>query len=629
MINQGITSLDTGAPNITYTGNEGVKSPEQEQQMMMAQLQEEYDKYVFEMEEQGIQPMSIEQFIEQIMAEGQMSSKGPVLPNDPTEPVNPFQPKPIGPVLPDRQMAAFGGIMGLDQRKQYGIGSKFKRAFNKVTKPFTKLSQKLMPRELAGIAQFAAPFAGPYAPLLYAAGAAKQRGKINPMMLAMMAAPYARMTPGEGLSYGTAANNPGSYGLRDLITGGGRGSSYTGESLFDKVGAGDYGLKTDEFIFGKPRDVEFMQPQGPTKEVITGSQDPGTIIRAGNIPGQNVVTDATSGLIGKGGEMYQALGGSGDVGIADTIIGQKAFLDAAGDPSMLKLGSWAIGIVSGIKAGKYKDEQDAADAAEAAALAADSEASEATLQAARDWAIETFGSMSVYADGGRIGFASGTKDPSDVIEGMDNELNPGIIDSILKGVDKDHGYRLIHEIQDYKYGGTDSLEQPPMSMEETIKALEAKWDAEIKQGMEPGSYNDGFMYFQDMGIYNKEDIRRRVELGYDSAKGPESSEGIMTAADGGRINKNMGGEFNMPPAGLSSLQTQQSDVTPQGMELDLRGGGFIPIGKAEKADDVPARVSKNEFVFTADAVKAAGGGSVNEGAKRMYDTMKRLESQVG
>ena len=51
--------------------------------------------------------------------------------------------------------------------------------------------------------------------------------------------------------------------------------------------------------------------------------------------------------------------------------------------------------------------------------------------------------------------------------------------------------------------------------------------------------------------------------------------------------------------------------------------------KAEKADDVPARVSKNEFVFTADAVKAAGGGSVNEGAKRMYDTMKRLESQVG
>ena len=143
MIDQGITTLDTGAPDITYEGNEGVKSPEQEQQMMMAQLQEEYDKYVFEMEEQGIQPMSIEQFIEQIMAEGQMSSKGPVLPNDPTEPVNPFQPKPIGPVLPDRQMAAFGGIMGLDQRRQYGLGSSFKKAFNKV---ITEINAKRISR---------------------------------------------------------------------------------------------------------------------------------------------------------------------------------------------------------------------------------------------------------------------------------------------------------------------------------------------------------------------------------------------------------------------------------------------------------------------------------------------------
>ncbi len=77
-----------------------------------------------------------------------------------------------------RQMAAFGGIMGLDNRKQYGIGSKFKRAFNKVTKPFVKVSQKLMPKELAGISQMAAPFLGPvYGPLLMAAGQAKQKRK--------------------------------------------------------------------------------------------------------------------------------------------------------------------------------------------------------------------------------------------------------------------------------------------------------------------------------------------------------------------------------------------------------------------------------------------------------------------
>jgi hypothetical protein len=65
-----------------------------------------------------------------------------------------------------------------------------------------------------------------------------------------------------------------------------------------------------------------------------------------------------------------------------------------------------------------------------------------------------------------------------------------------------------------------------------------------------------------------------------------------------------------------------------GREMDMRGGGFIPIGKKERADDVPARLSKNEFVMTADAVRAAGGGSVNKGAKRMYDLMNNLEARV-
>ena len=65
-----------------------------------------------------------------------------------------------------------------------------------------------------------------------------------------------------------------------------------------------------------------------------------------------------------------------------------------------------------------------------------------------------------------------------------------------------------------------------------------------------------------------------------------------------------------------------------GKEMDLRGGGFVPIGKKERADDVPARLSKNEFVMTADAVRAAGGGSVNKGAKRMYNLMNTLEARA-
>ncbi len=65
-------------------------------------------------------------------------------------------------------------------------------------------------------------------------------------------------------------------------------------------------------------------------------------------------------------------------------------------------------------------------------------------------------------------------------------------------------------------------------------------------------------------------------------------------------------------------------------EMDFRQtGGFVPpIGVKEKADDIPAMLSNNEFVFTADAVRAAGGGSVNKGAQKMYNLMKSLENKV-
>ena len=64
-----------------------------------------------------------------------------------------------------------------------------------------------------------------------------------------------------------------------------------------------------------------------------------------------------------------------------------------------------------------------------------------------------------------------------------------------------------------------------------------------------------------------------------------------------------------------------------GQEMDLRAeGGFVPIGRMEKADDVPARLSKNEFVFTADAGRNAGEGDVDKGAEVMYNMMKNLES---
>jgi len=62
--------------------------------------------------------------------------------------------------------------------------------------------------------------------------------------------------------------------------------------------------------------------------------------------------------------------------------------------------------------------------------------------------------------------------------------------------------------------------------------------------------------------------------------------------------------------------------------MDLRAkGGYVPYGKKERADDVPAMLSKNEFVFTAKAVRNAGNGSINKGAQKMYKLMKSLENK--
>ena len=85
-----------------------------------------------------------------------------------------------------------------------------------------------------------------------------------------------------------------------------------------------------------------------------------------------------------------------------------------------------------------------------------------------------------------------------------------------------------------------------------------------------------------------------------------------------RTAYNMGGMGSIP----------QTPMVPQGMQLNGRGGGFIPMGAQEKKDDVPAMLAKNEFVMTSDAVRAAGGGSIEKGAQKMYDLMNSLEAQV-
>ena len=87
---------------------------------------------------------------------------------------------------------------------------------------------------------------------------------------------------------------------------------------------------------------------------------------------------------------------------------------------------------------------------------------------------------------------------------------------------------------------------------------------------------------------------------------------------------NKGGRIGKFGGGLPGIPRMAAD----GLEYDMRAGGFQNLGAKEGKDDVKANLAKNEFVMTADAVRGAGGGDIEVGAQRMYDTMKKLERKI-
>jgi len=102
----------------------------------------------------------------------------------------------------------------------------------------------------------------------------------------------------------------------------------------------------------------------------------------------------------------------------------------------------------------------------------------------------------------------------------------------------------------------------------------------------------------------------------------EQSQGMeqptMMAANGGRMNYAEGG--------IMETEEASEMIDMGGQEKDYREtGGFVEMGGEERADDVPARLSKNEFVFTADAVRNAGGGDIDKGSEVMQNLMDNLE----
>jgi len=126
---------------------------------------------------------------------------------------------------------------------------------------------------------------------------------------------------------------------------------------------------------------------------------------------------------------------------------------------------------------------------------------------------------------------------------------------------------------------------------------------------------------------------REEEVQEEIAFNPQMSAPQM-AANGGLMGSHVPGystppgynRFDYPSGGVRVGKAEGGIMDLGGMEKDYRAeGGFVPLGGEERADDVPARLSKNEFVFTADAVRNAGGGDIDQGAEVMQNMMENLE----
>jgi hypothetical protein len=200
------------------------------------------------------------------------------------------------------------------------------------------------------------------------------------------------------------------------------------------------------------------------------------------------------------------------------------------------------------------------------------------------------------ANGGRIGYADGTsfqrkalekKGYSDTMQNMTPKEISQLYDSVMGTFSR----------RFQAYGGRIGYNEGT----DFQKWLEGKQKFEQGQNAEQ-LYKE---YLED---------KRRQKI----------AEQKTMAANGGRIGYAFGDVVDQA-SGIMGLPQRVNQAGVK--ELDLRdSGGFIPpVGVKEKADDIPAMLSNNEFVFTAESVRNMGNGDVNKGAQRMYDMMKYLE----
>jgi len=218
------------------------------------------------------------------------------------------------------------------------------------------------------------------------------------------------------------------------------------------------------------------------------------------------------------------------------------------------------------------------------------------------------------AEGGRIGYADGMR-----VEDEEEELSLGL--PTLRR----RGFANGEMVED-------QMQLPP----EAEKFLRQEYQKYVSQGGDLSYPEFKQLVLQqaagEQGPEDEEIMTTESEVVQTEPQMP-----MMMAGGGAVPGSNVAGYTT--PAGYNKFDYRTGGVPVRvgaqegglmdlgGMEKDYRAeGGFVPIGKEEKADDVPARLSVNEFVFTADAVRNAGDGDIDKGAEVMENLMKNLEA---
>ena len=184
------------------------------------------------------------------------------------------------------------------------------------------------------------------------------------------------------------------------------------------------------------------------------------------------------------------------------------------------------------------------------------------------------------------------------------------------GYSEDEIYKMLNlKVREFQES-PELLQKPKMAMGGRI-------------GLEGGTNEDFQNYLKGREKFQKQQNYEQLYKEYlEDKRRQKVAEQKTMAANGGRIGYAFGNDPEQNAVEASGIMNLPLNQNPAGAtELDLREtGGFIPpVGVKEKADDIPAMLSNNEFVMTADAVRGMGDGNVNKGAQRMYDMMKKLE----